>query len=146
MANDLNKVLLIGRMTRDPEFKSVNGSSVVNFSLASNRTYMSGSEKKEETNFFDCVAWGKLADILKQYAGKGKQVAIEGRLQQQSWETPEGKKASKIRIYVESAQLLGGNISGGNTADRADSSPSTFDSGPSGSYDEYSAGDEDIPF
>ncbi|TGL59683.1 single-stranded DNA-binding protein [Leptospira ognonensis] len=148
MANDLNKVLLIGRMTRDPEFKSVNGSSVVNFSLASNRIYVSNGDKKEETNYFDCVAWGKLADILKQYAGKGKQVAIEGRLQQQSWETPEGKKASKIRIYVESAQLLGGNASnsGGGPSDRGESSPSTYDSGQSSGYDEFSAGDEDIPF
>lgn len=95
MANDLNKVLLIGRMTRDPEFKSVNGSSVVNFSIANNRVYVTNGEKKEETHYFDCVAWGRLADILKQYAGKGKQVAIEGRLQQQSWETPEGKKLPK---------------------------------------------------
>ncbi len=146
MANDLNKVLLIGRMTRDPEFKSVNGSSVVNFSIASNRIYISGGDKKEETNYFDCVAWGKLADILKQYAGKGKQVAIEGRLQQQSWETPEGKKASKIRVYVESAQLLGGNTGSSSSSERGDSSPSTYDSGPSGGFDEYSAGDEDIPF
>jgi single-strand DNA-binding protein len=147
MANDLNKVLLIGRMTRDPEFKSVNGSSVVNFSIASNRTYVSNGDKKEETNYFDCVAWGKLADILKQYAGKGKQVAIEGRLQQQSWETPEGKKASKIRVYVESAQLLGGGQSGGgSSSDRGESPSSTYDSGPSGGFDEYSSGDEDIPF
>ncbi|MDZ4727441.1 MAG: single-stranded DNA-binding protein [Leptospira sp.] len=145
MANDLNKVLLIGRLTRDPEFKSVNGSSVVNFSIASNRIYVSNGDKKEETNYFDCVAWGKLADILKQYAGKGKQVAIEGRLQQQSWETPEGKKASKIRIYVESAQLLGGQ-GGGSPTERSESAPSTYDSGPSGGYDDYSAGDEDIPF
>ncbi|MCZ8343341.1 MAG: single-stranded DNA-binding protein [Leptospira sp.] len=144
MANDLNRILLIGRMTRDPEFKSVNGSSVVNFSVANNRTYMSGGDKKEETHYFDCVAWGKLADILKQYAGKGKQVAIEGRLQQQSWETPEGKKASKIRIYVESAQLLGG--SGGSSSNERSESNSGYDSGMSGGYDDYPAGDDDIPF
>lgn len=145
MANDLNKVLLIGRMTRDPEFKSVNGSSVVNFSIANNRVYVTNGEKKEETHYFDCVAWGRLADILKQYAGKGKQVAIEGRLQQQSWETPEGKKASKIRVYVESAQLLGGQGQGGGSGDRTDSSNS-YDSGVSSGYDDYLAGDDDIPF
>lgn len=144
MANDLNRILLIGRMTRDPEFKSVNGSSVVNFSVANNRTYMSGGDKKEETHYFDCVAWGKLADILKQYAGKGKQVAIEGRLQQQSWETPEGKKASKIRIYVESAQLLGG--SGGGSSNERSESNSGYESGMGGGYDDYPAGDDDIPF
>lgn len=149
MANDLNKILLIGRMTRDPEFKSVNGSSVVNFSVANNRIYMSGGEKKEETHYFDCVAWGKLADILKQYAGKGKQVAIEGRLQQQSWETPEGKKASKIRIYVESAQLLGssgGSTGGGGSPSERQESSGSYDSGMSGGYDDYPAGDDDIPF
>ncbi|MDF3819235.1 single-stranded DNA-binding protein [Leptospira sp. 96542] len=145
MANDLNKILLIGRMTRDPEFKSVNGSSVVNFSVANNRIYMSNGEKKEETHYFDCVAWGRLADILKQYAGKGKQVALEGRLQQQTWETPEGKKASKIRIYVESAQLLGGQGSGGGSSDRSES-PTSYDSGVSGGFDDYPAGDDDIPF
>ncbi|MCW7493087.1 single-stranded DNA-binding protein [Leptospira sp. 2 VSF19] len=145
MANDLNKVLLIGRMTRDPEFKSVNGSSVVNFSIANNRVYVTNGEKKEETHYFDCVAWGRLADILKQYAGKGKQVAIEGRLQQQSWETPEGKKASKIRVYVETAQLLGGQGQGAGSGDRSDSSNS-YDSGISSGYDDYPAGDDDIPF
>ncbi|TGN18176.1 single-stranded DNA-binding protein [Leptospira idonii] len=145
MANDLNKVLLIGRMTRDPEFKSINGSSVVNFSLANNRIYVSNGEKKEETHYFDCVAWGRLADILKQYAGKGKQVAIEGRLQQQTWETPEGKKASKIRVYVESAQLLGGQGGGSGGGDRGgDYAPQ--DSGMGGGYDDSYAGDDDIPF
>ncbi|GBF48735.1 single-stranded DNA-binding protein [Leptospira ryugenii] len=144
MANDLNKVLLIGRLTRDPEFKSVNGSSVVNFSIASNRTYVSNGDKKEETNYFDCVAWGKLADILKQYTGKGKQVAIEGRLQQQTWDTPDGKKASKIRIYVETLQLLGGQM--GGSVDRGEPSSTAYDSGPSGGYDDFTSGDEDIPF
>ncbi|EKJ88788.1 single-stranded DNA-binding protein [Leptospira meyeri serovar Hardjo str. Went 5] len=123
----------------------MNGSSVVNFSIANNRVYVTNGEKKEETHYFDCVAWGRLADILKQYAGKGKQVAIEGRLQQQSWETPEGKKASKIRIYVETAQLLGGQGQGGGSGDRSDSSNS-YDSGVSNGYDDYPAGDDDIPF
>ncbi|MBE7413415.1 MAG: single-stranded DNA-binding protein [Leptospiraceae bacterium] len=108
MANDLNRVVLIGRLTRDPEFKIIGQSSVVNFSLANNRIYVSNGEKREETHFFDCEAWGKLADILKQYAKKGKQVAIEGRLKQSTWDTPEGKKASKVRIHVENCQLLGG--------------------------------------
>ena len=114
MANDLNKILLIGRMTRDPEFKSVNGSSVVNFSIANNRVYVTNGEKKEETHFFDCDVWGKLADVLKQYATKGKQLAIEGRLQQSVWDAPDGKKNSKVRIRVENFQLLGGNTGGGS--------------------------------
>lgn len=108
MATDLNTVVLIGRVTRDPEFKRVGeGSSLVNFSIANNRTYMANQVKKEETHFFDCVAWGKLAEIIKEYATKGKQILVEGRLVQETWDTPEGKKASRIRIRVENMQLLG---------------------------------------
>ena len=138
MANDLNRVFLIGRLTRDPEYKTINQSAVVNFSLASNRTYVAGGEKKEETNFFDCVAWGKLADIFKQYTQKGKQIAIEGRLQQSTWDTPDGKKASKIRIVVENMQLLG---SSGGSIEQPSSQPVP-------EFDDYGAGqiDDDIPF
>ncbi|HMV77051.1 MAG TPA: single-stranded DNA-binding protein [Leptospiraceae bacterium] len=107
MANDFNKVVLVGRLTRDPEFKMIGNSSVVNFSIANGRTYVSNGEKKEETNFIDCEAWGKLADIFKNYTKKGKQVLIEGRLKQSTWDTPDGKKASKIRVQVENMQLLG---------------------------------------
>ncbi len=107
MATDLNTVFLVGRLTKDPEFKIVNNSSVVNFSIANNRTYMQNGVKKEEVNYFECVAWGKLADIIKQYTSKGKQVAIEGRLRQETWDTSDGKKASKVRIYINNLQLLG---------------------------------------
>lgn len=108
MANDLNRVLLIGRLTRDPEIKTLSNTSVCNFSIANNRVYTANGEKREETHFFDCEVWGKLADVLKQYATKGKQIAIEGRLQQQIWDAPDGKKNSKIKIRVENFQLLGG--------------------------------------
>ena len=108
MATDLNTVVLIGRFTRDPEYKIVNeGSSLVNFSIANNRTYVANGEKKDETHYFDCVAWGKLAEIIKQYGSKGKQVLVEGRLVQETWDTPDGKKASKVRIRTENIQLLG---------------------------------------
>jgi len=95
MANDLNKVMLIGRLTRDPEFKSIKGSSVANFSLANNRSYTANNEKKEETHFFDCEVWGKLAEIIRDYGKKGKQIAVEGRLTQSSWDTPDGKKSQQ---------------------------------------------------
>ncbi len=107
MANDLNTVFLIGRLTRDPEYKLVGSTPLVNFSLANNRIYMQNGEKKEEVSYFDCTAWGKLADVIRQYVNKGKQVAIEGRLKQESWDTPDGKKASKVRIVVNNIQLLG---------------------------------------
>lgn len=106
--SDLNKVILIGRLTRDPEFKMINQTGLVNFSIANNRIFMSNNEKREEVNFFDCEAWGRLADTLKQYASKGTKLAIEGRLKQNTWSTPEGKKASRVSIHVESFQFLGG--------------------------------------
>lgn len=108
MANDLNSVFLIGRLTRDPEYKMVGSTSLVNFSLANNRVYVQNGVKKEEVNYFECTAWGKLADIFRQYTGKGKQVMIEGRLRQETWDTPDGKKASKVKVIVNNMQLLGG--------------------------------------
>lgn len=107
MANDLNKVIMIGRLTRDPDFKSVSNTSVANFSIANNRSYTANNEKKEETHFFDCEVWGKLAEVLRDYGKKGKQIAIEGRLSQSTWDAPDGKKQSKVRIRVDTFQFLG---------------------------------------
>jgi len=106
--SDLNKVIVIGRLTKDPELKQVGGSQLVNFSIATNRKYKSNNQPKEEVSFFDCEAWGRLAEVINQYANKGTKVAIDGRLRQNTWDTPEGRKASKISIHVESLQLLGG--------------------------------------
>ena len=140
MANDLNRVTLIGRLTRDPEIRTVANTSVCNFSLATNRTYVANGEKKEETHFFDCEVWGKLADVLKQYATKGKQLAVEGRLQQSVWDAPDGKKNSKVRIRVENFQLLGGNTGGGGSNSGANSSYSHQEV-PMASYDPGYASD-----
>ncbi|EPG67587.1 single-stranded DNA-binding protein [Leptospira wolffii] len=144
MANDINRVTLVGRLTRDPEFKTVNGTSLVNFSLANGRTYVTGGEKKEETHFFDCEAWGKGADIIQQYCKKGKQLVIEGRLKQDTWETMEGKKASRIRIVVENFQMIGARENGGGEYGSSANSGSSYSS----SHEEMSgsAMDDDIPF
>lgn len=146
MANDINRVTLVGRLTRDPEFKSINGTSLVNFSLANGRTYVSNGEKREESHFFDCEVWGKPADIIQQYCKKGKQIAIEGRLKQDTWETPEGKKASRIRIVVENFQLLGSRDDGSSS--QRESSSSGGNSYPSSPeyYSPAPDGDDDIPF
>ena len=78
MANDLNHVTLIGRLTRDPELKTIgSGSTLCRVSIANNRSYTSGGEKREEVNFFNATAWGKRAEVLAQYAKKGTQLAIE---------------------------------------------------------------------
>ncbi|WP_039947949.1 single-stranded DNA-binding protein [Leptospira fainei] len=146
MANDINRVTLVGRLTRDPEFKTVNGTSLVNFSLANGRTYFSNGEKKEETHFFDCEAWGKGADIIQQYCKKGKQLVVEGRLKQDTWETMEGKKASRIRIVVENFQMIGAKESGGG--DYGSSATTGGSSYATTSHEEFgsSGTDDDIPF
>ncbi|WP_001262505.1 single-stranded DNA-binding protein [Leptospira interrogans] len=150
MANDINRVTLVGRFTRDPEFKSINGTSLVNFSLANGRTYVSNGEKREESHFFDCEVWGKPADIIQQYCKKGKQIAIEGRLKQDTWETLEGKKASRIRIVVENFQLLGSKDDS-SSGSSVSSSPASAGGNSYPSSPEYynaaaDGGDDDIPF
>ncbi|WP_036096914.1 single-stranded DNA-binding protein [Leptospira weilii] len=146
MANDINRVTLVGRLTRDPEFKSINGTSLVNFSLANGRTYVSNGEKREESHFFDCEVWGKPADIMQQYCKKGKQIAIEGRLKQDTWETPEGKKASRIRIVVENFQFLGSrDDSSSSPRESSSSGGNSYPSSPE-YYSPAPDGDDDIPF
>ena len=109
MATDLNKWTGVGRLTRDPELKqTTGGTSYCRFSIASNKNYTTNGEKREEVSFFNCVAWSGLAETINQYCRKGKQVAIEGRLQQKSWENQEGKKQSSVEIVVENLQFLGG--------------------------------------
>jgi single-strand DNA-binding protein len=107
MANDFNKVMLVGRLTANPEIKQVGSSMLAVFTIANGRTYVSSNEKKEETNFIECEAWGKLAEVFEKYTEKGKQVLISGRLKQSTWETPDGKKASKIKVQVEDMQMFG---------------------------------------
>ncbi|MDH4261882.1 MAG: single-stranded DNA-binding protein [Spirochaetia bacterium] len=108
MANDINRVILVGRLTRDPELKSTNsGSYLCRFTLASNRTiFQKDGENKEEVGFFDCVAWGKLAEIISKYSQKGRRVGIDGSLRFSSWENTEGKRQSKVEVFVENFQFL----------------------------------------
>ncbi len=104
MAN-FNKVILMGNLTRDPELRyTPSGTAVAKFSIAINRKY----KENEETSFFDIVYFGKPAEIIAEYMKKGRPLLIEGRLQQQRWETDEGKKRSKIEIIGENFQFVGG--------------------------------------
>jgi single-strand DNA-binding protein len=121
--SDTNKTILVGRLTRDPEFKTINGNSFVQISIANGRKYKSNGETKEETNFLECQAWGKLSEIINQYAKKGSQVCIEGRIKQERWEK-DGKKNSRIIIVIENLQLLGGKKDGQSQNNQV---PESFD-------------------
>ena len=107
MANDINQVIEIGRLTADPVMRyTQSGTAVASFTLASNYTYGSGDNKKDQVSFFDCIAWAKLGEIITEYAKKGHRLAVEGRLQQRRWDDQDGKKHSKIEIVVENFQFL----------------------------------------
>ena len=114
MAN-LNKVMLIGNLTRDPELKYTPGNQAVcEIGLAVNRKYRTkDGEDREETTFVDCEAWGKQAEVLKQYMTKGKPLFIEGRLKLDTWEDKDGGKRSKMRVVIENFQFLGSAGGGG---------------------------------
>lgn len=103
MANDLNRVIQIGRLTREPELKQTPaGKDYCKFGIANNRTFKKGEEWEEKASFFNCIAWGTTAKIIAQYFQKGKRILIEGRLQSDTWEDKEtGSKRTTIEIVVE---------------------------------------------
>jgi len=104
----VNKVLLSGRLTRDPELRyTPSGVAVMTFSLALNRRYKDQSgEWKEEVSFVNVVAWQKQAELASEYLKKGSAVFVEGRLQSRSWETSEGQKRSVLEVRAERLQFL----------------------------------------
>lgn len=105
---DLNKAMIIGRLTRDPELRTIpNGASVANFSLATNFVYTNDAGVKvEKVEFHNIVMWRRLAEIAAQYLKKGAKVYIEGRLQTQSWDDPAGFKRYKTEIVGENMIML----------------------------------------
>lgn len=112
----LNKVMLIGNCTRDPEVRyTPKGTAVTDLGLAINRFYTTDSgEKQEETTFVDVTLWGRTAEIAAEYLKKGKPVFIEGRLQLDSWDDKQtGQKRSKLKVVGDGLQLLGSRDGGG---------------------------------
>lgn len=107
MAN-LNKVFLIGNLTRDPELRyAASGTAVANFSLAVNRFYTAANgEKKQDTCFVRVVSWGKQAEVCSRYLNKGRPVFVEGRLSSRSWESPSGEKRTTIEVVAERIQFI----------------------------------------
>jgi len=121
----LNKVFLMGRLTRDPELRyTPQGVPVTDLGLAVNREFTpsGGGEKRKDTLFIDVTVWKKQAEICCQYLKKGQPIFIEGRLQMDSWEK-DGKKNTKIRVVAENFQFLGGPGGGGRGAGGGDGPP-----------------------
>lgn len=106
----LNRVFLMGNLTRDPELRYIpSGSAVANFGIAVSRAYTTqDGEKKEEVCFIDVEVWGKTAENCASYLTKGRPVFIEGRLQYRTWETEDGQKRGKHNVRAFSIRFLGG--------------------------------------
>lgn len=104
----LNKVLLIGNLTRDPELRyTPSGAAVCTFGVATNRTYVaSDGTKKEEAEFIKIVSWNKLAELCSQLLSKGRKVYVEGRLQTRSWETPDGQNRQTTEVVIDDMRIL----------------------------------------
>lgn len=136
---DLNKVILIGRLTRDPELRyTPSGLAIAKFSLAVNDRFKQGDEWKERVNFIDIVVWGKQGENCSEYLAKGRSVCVDGRLQYSSWETEEGQKRSKLEVVADKVVFLGGK---GGQDDPGKAEGRDTGSGPS----EPSQND-DVPF
>jgi single-strand DNA-binding protein len=135
---NLNKVMLIGNLTRDPESRTIpSGQMVCNFSIATSSQWTGADGKKQErTEYHPIVAWGKLAEICTQYLVKGKKIYAEGRLQTREWEAQDGAKKQRTEIILENMIML----------DRAGTSPggSPSDLQPQASYSSTPTSQEPI--
>ena len=133
-----SKAIITGNLTRDPELRTTtNGSTVCTFSVAVNRVYKDASgEQKESVSFIDCSAWGKLGEMINQYAKKGSGVLVSGRLEQRSFEGKDGVRRSRTEIVAEDFNFTGSaNRDGGNSGnygayDNSSSSDSTSEAIP----------------
>lgn len=114
MNRGLNKVMIIGRLGRDPEMRyTPSGRPVTTFSIAANRSWQSADgERHEETEWFNVVAWGNLAEICNQHLSRGQQVYVEGRLQTRRWEDEEGKTHYATEVVAREMIMLGERKSG----------------------------------
>lgn len=164
MSRSLNSVTLIGNLTRDPEMRyTPQGTAVTSFGLATNRSYTQNGERKDEVEFHNIVAWGKLAELCSQLLRKGRKVYLHGRLQTKTWDAPDGAKRNRTEIVLEDMILLDNKFVDGETpsassdevsdeseltddkklpTEGSDEKPSTLEGEDSDSW----VSDEDIPF
>ncbi len=129
----LNKVMLIGNMTRDPEMRyTPTGTAVCTFSVATNRSWQptDGGERKEDVEFHRIVAWGKLAELCSQLLSKGRKVFVEGRLQTRQWQTPDGQPRQTTEIVIDDMRVLDSRPQGQGVADEVSAALSEDETPP----------------
>lgn len=130
----LNVVVLMGRLTKEPELRTTNnGVSVTSFTVAVNRNY----SKENQTDFINCVAWRNNAEFITKYFNKGQMIAIKGELHQRTFTDKDGNKRTAYDVVVESASFCG---------NREESKEPDIDYQNTSEFEEISMGDEDLPF
>lgn len=151
----VNKVILVGRLGRDPETRYTGGGqAVANFSLATDESYKDkNGERQKRTEWHKLVVWGKQAEIAQQYLKKGSLIFVEGRIQSREWQDKEGQKRTSFEIVVQNFRMLGGrgdgaqaasagaHAGGGDAESQAGPGEETFGGGGGADIN-----DEDIPF
>jgi single-strand DNA-binding protein len=150
MASDINHVVLVGRLTRDAELRYANsGTAICVFSIGNTYSMKQGDQWVEESNFFNCVMFGRRAEALHKYLTKGKQIGIDGSLRYSKWEQ-DGQTRSKVEVHVNEIQLLGGRDGGAGGQDRTNTNVASPDRGggqqSSGDTNSGSEFEDDVPF
>jgi single-strand DNA-binding protein len=156
----VNKVILVGRLGRDPETRFTSGGqAVANFSVATDETYKDrNGERQKRTEWHKIVVWGKQAEIAQQYLKKGSLIFIEGRIQSREWQDKEGQKRTSFEIVATNFRMLGGrgdsmaagaSAGGGGAAARSGGDDFEHSAAPAEEFGQTSGpeiSDEDIPF
>ena len=149
---DINHVVLVGRLTRNAELKTIaSGQIVCKFSLAVNRSRKNGDQWVDEANFFDITLWGPQGQTLERFLTKGKLVGVDGELRQSHWQQ-DGQNRSKVEINANRVQLLGGNPSGSSSSDDSNNNGSWSNQGrqsesaPASGFSGDDGFADDIPF
>ncbi len=147
MAGSLNKVILMGNLTRDVELRPVGETQVGNFGLAINNRYRTRSgEDREETTFVDCELWGARAEAMSRYLSKGSPVLIEGRLKLDQWQDQSGGNRSKLKVVVENFEFVGGGRGEGGGGGGGNYQPNVQTRGGSQQPAHQPISEDDIPF
>lgn len=144
----MNKIMLIGRLTKDPELRyTQGGTAVANFTLAVNRRFTNQSGERE-ADFINCVAWNKSAEFVANYFKKGQQMALEGRLMVSSYDGNDGQRHWKTEVVAEQIEFVGSKGNGSNSNNASGNSGGSGDNAPSqlGWGQEVVFDDNDLPF
>jgi len=150
MARGIARVTLVGNLTRDPELRQTpNGTSVCQLGVAVNSSYKDSSGQwVEKPNFLDVVVWGTQGENCAKYLSKGRQVAVDGRLDQRSWEAQDGTKRSKVEIIADTVMFIGGQGGQGETREPSakGGKQSSGDAAAQDDFRDIDFGGDDIPF